>query len=98
MRAKTGISERRACLLIGLSRTVLHCEGCADQANIGLRARIGQLEAERRRFGYLRIHAPLRREGLCVNVKRVHRLYCQQELKVRKRGAVRECLSSAVRC
>jgi putative transposase len=70
MRAKTAISERRACELMGLSRTVLHYERCMDEVNVGLGLRIAELAAERRRFGYRRIHALLRREGRTVNVKR----------------------------
>lgn len=85
MRANTQISERRACVLMGLSRTVLHYALCTQPRNDQLRARIQQLAAERRRFGYRRIHALLRREGLKVNVKRVHRLYCEDSLQVRRR-------------
>jgi putative transposase len=85
MRAKTRISERRACVLMDLSRTVLHYAPCAQVRNEHLRARIQQLAAERRRFGYRRIHALLRREGMYANVKRVHRLYRQDELQVRRR-------------
>jgi len=85
MRAKTAISERRACVLIGLSRTVLHYAPCTQLRNDQLRSRIQQLAAERRRFGYRRIHALLRREGESVNVKRVHRLYCEDRLQVRSR-------------
>jgi putative transposase len=85
MRAKTRISERRACALMGLSRTVLHYAPCSRPRNDQLRVRIQQLAAERRRFGYRRIHALLRREGVAVNVKRVHRLYCQDALQVRRR-------------
>jgi putative transposase len=85
MRAKTNISERRACELRGLSRTVLHYQARTELRNDELRARIGQLAAERRRLGYRRIHAMLRREGVRVNVKRVHRLYCKDELQVRRR-------------
>jgi hypothetical protein len=36
MRAKTKISERRACELMGISRTVLHYERCVDEVNVGL--------------------------------------------------------------
>ncbi len=85
MRAKTGISERRACELIGLSRTVLHYQRCESQSNAGLRGRILALAEQRRRFGYRRIHVLLRREGQAVNVKRVHRLYCQERLQVKQR-------------
>ncbi len=85
MRAKTGISERRACSLIGLSRTVLRYAACGEVRNIALRGRIIALAAERRRFGYRRIHVMLRREGACVNRKRVQRLYCQERLQVQRR-------------
>ena len=85
MRAKTSISERRACVLMGLSRSVMRYTVRAECRNDQLRARICELASERRRFGYRRIHALLRREGTSVNVKRVHRLYCQERLQVRRR-------------
>lgn len=71
--------------MLALSRTVMHYGPRAAPRNEQLRARIAQLAAERRRFGYRRIHALLRREGVSVNVKRVHRLYCQESLQVPKR-------------
>ena len=40
-----------------------------------LRMRIRELAMTRPRFGYLRIHVLLRREGWTINRKRVHRLY-----------------------
>jgi putative transposase len=39
----------------------------------------------RRRFGYRRLHALLRREGWRVNHKAVHRIYVEEGLQVRKR-------------
>jgi putative transposase len=71
--------------LLALSSTVMHYGPRAAPRNEQLRARIAQLAAERRRFGYRRIHALLRGEGVRVNVKRVHRLYCQESLQVPKR-------------
>jgi putative transposase len=50
-----------------------------------LRCRIVELAGQRRRFGYRRIHALLRREGGMANVKRVHRLYQLEKLQVRRR-------------
>lgn len=85
MREKTGVSERRACRLVGVSRTVLgyRCQG--DPANRELAQRIVELAAQRRRFGYRRIHALLRREGCPANHKRVFRLYREAGLAVRRR-------------
>jgi putative transposase len=85
MRATSGISERRACRLIGVSRTVLHYAARPEVSNAVVRSRMIALAAERRRFGYRRIHVMLRREGQCVNVKRVYRLYCQERLQVQRR-------------
>jgi putative transposase len=85
MGARTEISERRACRLVGLSRTVLHYEPKLSAPNMQLGERIGEVAAERRRFGYRRIHALLRREGLHANHKRVYRLYRQAGLMVTRR-------------
>ncbi len=51
-----------------------------------LRERLKALAAERRRFGYRRLHVLLRREGHAVNSKRVQRLYREEKLTVRRRG------------
>ena len=85
LRERFEISERRACKLVGLSRTVLHYAAIPSPENERLRARMVELAAERRRFGYRRIHALLRREGVEANHKRVHRLYKQAGLAVRRR-------------
>ena len=44
-----------------------------------------KLAAERRRFGYRRLHVLLRREGLVRNRKRTQRLYREEGLTVRRR-------------
>ncbi len=86
MREKTSISERRACGLVGISRTVLHYEPKVQQPeNAVLQGRIVELAHVRRRFGYRRIHALLRREGVEANHKRVFRLYQEAGLAVRRR-------------
>lgn len=50
-----------------------------------LRDRLNELAHERRRFGYRRLHALLRREGFEVNHKRIYRLYSESGLAVKKR-------------
>jgi putative transposase len=50
-----------------------------------LRARLEQLAAERRRFGFRRLAVLLRRDGIVVNIKRVLRVYREANLQVRKR-------------
>lgn len=85
MRESTTISERRACLLVGLSRTVLHYDSKEQPENEQLQARLVELAGERRRFGYRRLHALVRREGVQVNHKRIYRLYSDAGLSVRRR-------------
>ena len=48
--------------------------------------RLRELAAERRRFGYRRLHILLKREGWDVNWKKLYRLYREEGLTVRKRG------------
>lgn len=77
-----GLSERRACRIVGLSRSVArYCpKSSEDEA---LRGRLKELAAENRRYGYKRLHALLQREGLVVNHKRTYRLYREEALQVR---------------
>lgn len=81
-------SERRACGLVGISRSSARYRRrrSGDQE---LRERLRQLAGERRRFGYRRLHVMLRREGEQVNHKRVYRLYREEGLTVRKRARKR---------
>ena len=52
--------------------------------------RLKQLAVRYPRFGYLRLHKLLQREGWAVNHKRVYRLYKLLELKIKlKRGRKR---------
>lgn len=83
MRARTTLSERRICQLLGLSRSVLHY--VSQRHDDGLQARLIELAGERRRFGYRRLHILVEREGFEVNHKRVHRLYREAGLAVRRR-------------
>jgi putative transposase len=52
-----------------------------------LRLRIREIAHARPRFGYLRIHVMLRREGWPVNKKRVYRWYRFEGLRVADRDA-----------
>jgi putative transposase len=54
-------------------------------ADTVLRARLRELGAERRRFGYRRLHVLLRQEGLVMNRKKTQRLYREEGLSVRRR-------------
>ena len=85
MQDQTAISQRRACCLVGLSRSVLSYRSAKQRSDARLQGRLRELAAERKRFGYRRLHVLLRREGYVVNHKKVYRLYREADLAVRRR-------------
>jgi putative transposase len=84
IQAKFGLSERRACALVGLGRSTCRYRARRPEWP-ALRERLRVLAGERRRFGYRRLHILLRREGFRANLKRVYRLYTEEGLTVRRR-------------
>jgi putative transposase len=94
-REETRLSERHACGLMGMHRGSWRYQ--RREANDGeLRARLRELAAERVRFGYRRLWAMLRREKRAdgtrrwvVNHKRVHRIYREEGLAMRRKEAKR---------
>ena len=81
----TGLSQRRACRLTGLSLSTCRYAAQRPAADAHLIGRITELALERKRFGYRRIWQLLRREGEYVNHKRVWRLYHLNGLGVKRR-------------
>ena len=69
-------SERRACEVVGVSRSTVRYEPVPEpEENKALRERMKFLAKKHKRYGCRRIHALLVREGWEVNRKRVHRLW-----------------------
>jgi putative transposase len=93
-RERFGVSERRACGLVGIQRSTLRYRPRVRE-EAALAERLAELARERSRFGYRRLHALLRREGLAVNHKRVLRLYRLAGLSLRRRK--RKRMPSAAR-
>ena len=60
-----------------------HYQPLRPERDRPVRERLRALAAARPRFGYLRLHLLLRREGLGVNHKWVYRLYREERLLVR---------------
>ena len=84
------LSERTACKLLGVERSSYRYEPRPDR-NIALREELVKLARQKPRYGYRRLHALLERQGHAVNVKRVHRLYAEEGLAVRRRKRKRWC-------
>ncbi len=93
LRAVLGLSERRACSLVGADRKMIRYRS-RRPAEIELRARLHDLANERRRFGYRRLFILLRQEGEPSGINRIYRLYREEGLTVRKRRARRRAVGT----
>jgi putative transposase len=99
LRDTFGVSERRACRVLGQPRSTQRQKPKTKEGEGRLVARMLELVRQHPRYGYRRIWALLRREGWRVNRKRVHRLWRQQGLRVpRKQRKKRRLGSSANSC
>src|ERR1043165_6642635 len=89
-----GLSERRACGLMGITRWSNRYQS-RREPQLELRMRLRELAASRVRYGYRRLTVLLRREGREVNAKRVYRLYREEGSQVgvnaSSAGAVPPC-------
>lgn len=92
LQERVAVSERRACRLVGVSRSTMRYQRRRRDDAI-LVERLGVLARQRPRFGYRRLHAVLRREGQVVNHKRVYRLYRAAGLAVPQRKRKRVAAS-----
>jgi len=79
-----GLSVRKACVLVNLSRTVYGYVSRRED-DTTLRQKLRDLAAERKRYGSPRLHIMLKRAGLVVNHKRTERLYHEEGLALRKK-------------
>jgi len=86
------VSERRACTVLDINRSVQRHVPSGRQKEKALRADIIRLAGQYGRYGYRRITALLRVEGWQVNHKRVERIWRQEGLKVPKKQPKRKRL------
>ena len=93
LRSAFEASERRACAALGVERTSVRYRGDRPD-DTAVRARLRELAAIRRRFGYRRLLVLMRREGLVMNHKKFRRLYREERLQVRRRGGRKRALGT----
>lgn len=77
-----GVSERRACAVLGQARSTQRHERAAPDDEARLTSDMVRLATRFGRYGYRRITALLRHEGWRVNHKRVERIWRREGLKV----------------
>ena len=82
--AERDFGVTRACGLMHISRSLYRYRSRRPECS-AVRARIEEIAAVKRRYGYRRIHVLLRREGWAINRKRTYRLYREAGLAVRRR-------------
>ncbi|MCL4168316.1 UNVERIFIED_CONTAM: hypothetical protein GTU68_055897, partial [Idotea baltica] len=88
-----GVSQRRACNVLQIDRSSVRYRSVRPD-DTHLRETMKKVASERRRFGYRRIHVMLERQGICMNQKKLRRLYSEEKLQVRKRGGRKRALGT----
>ena len=79
---RLGVSERRACRVVGQHRSTQWRRPTRSADEQRLTEAIVALASRYGRYGYRRVWALLRAEGWRVNLKRVHRIWRREGLKV----------------
>ena len=85
VRSQLTVSERRACAVVGQSRTTQRRQPKVRADEAALTEAIVRLATRYGRYGYRRIRRLLVDEGWQVSVKRVYRIWRREGLKVPKK-------------
>lgn len=80
-----GISQRRACRLLEVNRSTFQYRPRPDH-NADLREQLRDFAQKKRRRGAVKAYVYLRQKGVPVSRNRVHRLWKQEKLQVKKRS------------
>lgn len=85
LQERFGASERRACKVLEQDRSTQRYQVREPDDEVFLRELIIRFASEYGRYGYRRITALIRAEGMMVNHKRVQRIWRELGLKVPKK-------------
>lgn len=87
------VSERQACRALGIERSLVRYS-FTRPPDTALRERMKALAAQRRKFGYRRLAIFLRREGFDCNIKKVRRIYREENLMVKRRKGRKKAIGT----
>jgi putative transposase len=82
LQARLGLSQRRACRIVGQHRSTQRHHPENPDPDKDLRRRLRDFARHHPRWGYRRAHAVLSREGHRLNRKKVQRLWREEGLRV----------------
>jgi transposase InsO family protein len=89
------VSQRRACKVVGQPRATQRHTPRPDAEETRLRERLNEFSRLRPRAGYRTACGQFRQEGLCVNLKRVQRLWREEGLKVPRKQCKKRRLGTS---
>lgn len=89
------LSQRHACRLVGVSRGTARYSREGDPEAKELGRRMKELSLKHVHYGFPRIEALLRREGVKDNRKRLHRIWKLEGLSIKRRMRRRRAIPSA---
>lgn len=92
---RLGISQRRACRIVGQHRSTQRHQPAETDSDRELRAWLRRFAKRHPRWGYRRAHAVLLREGHIVNRKKIQRLWREEGLRVPARRRKRQRLGNS---
>ena len=95
LQERLGMSERRACAVVGQHRSTQRRPCMRARGDDALRRRLRDISRERKRWGYRRAWATLRDEGWATNRKKIQRLWREEGLKVPARRRKRQRLGTS---
>ncbi|WP_046322735.1 IS3 family transposase, partial [Mycobacterium sp. UM_Kg1] len=86
LRERFGVSERRACTVVGLHRSTMRLTPASiNDAEDQLRAWLRTFSTDRPRWGWRRAAIAARKAGWLTNNKRIRRLWREEGLRVPQR-------------
>src|SRR3712207_9065749 len=80
-----GLSSRRACALFHVARSTLQYQSRLQPRDAELLQQLEVIAQQNPRYGYRRAWALVRAAGHKINIKRMHRVWCQAGLHVPQR-------------